>query len=115
MSSTLRLPPKDPRNAILRLVVAHWILGIALGMACAALVLWLDVANLRSLLVRGDRVIWEGVLLLFGGFAVTFGGVVSAGAIMILPRDDDDHDGGLGAPATNGTERPLQHVSVRAQ
>jgi hypothetical protein len=110
--STRRLPPKDRRDAIMHLVVAHWILGMALGLACAALVLWLDIANLRSLIVRDDRIIWEGMLLLFGGFALTFGGVVSAGAIMILPKDDDDGDSGLGAPAADDAALRLSPVLI---
>lgn len=114
MSGALHLPPGDSRNAVVHLIVAHWILGMALGMVCAALVLWLDVAHLRSLLMRSDRVMWEGVALLFGGFALTFGGVVCAGAIMILPKDDDDHDSGLGAPATYASPR-LARVRTRAQ
>lgn len=114
MSGTLRLPPGNSRNAVVRLVVSHWILGMALGVACAALVLWLDVANLRSLLVRSG-VMWEGALLLFGGFALTFGGVVCAGAIMILPRDNDDRDGGFGAPAPNDDAPRLAAVPVRAR
>lgn len=113
--STLSLPPREPRNAVLRLVVVHWLLGMALGAGCAALVLGLDVANLRSLLVRGDHIVWEGVLLLFGGFALTFGGVVSAGAVMIIPKDDDDSDGGLGAPAADAAPLRLARVPVRAR
>jgi hypothetical protein len=52
---------------------------------------------LRSVLFRSQLLV-PGLALLFGGFAVTFGSVVCATAIMLLPdRDDDDDQGGLGA------------------
>jgi hypothetical protein len=42
----------------------------------------------------------QGLALLFGGFGVTFGGVVCATAIMLLPtgEESEERGGGLAAP-----------------
>jgi len=47
----------------------------------------------------------SALALLLGGFAITFGGVVAATAIMLI-RDDDDTDGGRSSR--------LQPVPLRA-
>ena len=48
---------------------------------------------LRNLLGAGVQLF----ALLFGGFAITFGGVVCATSIMTLPKDDEERPrGGLG-------------------
>jgi hypothetical protein len=110
MSCALNLPPEGRHDRVVRLIVTHWILGAALGVACAALLLWLDVAGLRSLLWTRDRVVWEALVLLFGGFAITFGGVVCAGAVMTVPGGHDDPDGGLdaaGEAAFRASVRPV--------
>lgn len=86
------LPPwlfpalKDP---VVRMIVVHWGLGMALGAVTAALVLLFDIAHLWTLLRRSD-VEWAGALLLFLGFGVTFGGVVSATAVMFGPTREED-------------------------
>jgi hypothetical protein len=107
MSRTFRFLPRAAFDPVVRLIVTHWILGAMLGMICAALVISLDVAGLHGLLLRADRVAWEGLVLMFGGFAITFGGVVCAGAIMSVPIADDDisrRAGAASAPdvATSG-------------
>jgi hypothetical protein len=79
-TSTLPLRRKGNPDRIVWLVIAHWILGDTLGMLSAALLLWLDVADLRSQVLRTEHITWEAPVLLFGGFAGTFGGVVSAAA-----------------------------------
>ena len=86
MSRALRLSPENGPDPVVRLIITHWALGAALGMMCAAGLLWLDVAGLPGLLFRADRIMWEGIVLLFGGLAITFGGVVCAGAVMTISR-----------------------------
>ena len=90
------LSPEGP-HAVVRLLVMHWILGVAVGVLCASLVLWLDVGGLRSLLFRSGSLMPAGLLLLYGGFAVTFGGVVCASAVMTVPVSDRDPGGGRAA------------------
>ncbi|HEY8578309.1 MAG TPA: hypothetical protein VIL72_00380 [Beijerinckiaceae bacterium] len=89
MALALRPPPG--RDPLVRMIVLNWALGAALGLACAAVVLAADVAGLRSLMARGDLAL-PALALLFGGFAITFGGVVAASAVMLTPRDGDDGD-----------------------
>ena len=86
-------PPRKSWHAdpVVRMIVLHWGLGAALGAVTAALVLILDIAHLWTLLQRSDAE-WSGALLLFLGFGVTFGGVVSATAVMFNPKRDAARD-----------------------
>jgi len=93
MKHTFGIMPERTTDPVIRLFVANWILGAVLGAICAALMLWLNVAGLGRMLMPPDHVIWEGLLLLFGGFSITFGSVVCAGAIMSLPEPDGRSDG----------------------
>ncbi len=72
------------RDPVVRMIVTHWALGAGLGALAAAGVLLLNVGNVRTLLVQSD-IEWAGTLLLFMGFMVTFGSVVSATAVMFNP------------------------------
>jgi hypothetical protein len=114
MSRVLRLPPENGPDPVVRLIITHWMLGAALGMMCGGALLWLDIAGLRSLLFRADRVMWEGIVLLFGGLAITFGGVVCASAVMTVSRNDDDPGAGLAAvPESDvGAFRPAARTAV---
>lgn len=76
-------------DPIVRLIVTHWILGSITGIGCALLLLAFDTAGLRSLLFASDMR-WVGLLLLCSGFAVTFGSVISASAVMLLPGDKQE-------------------------
>ncbi|MGO9008448.1 MAG: hypothetical protein ACLQIQ_17865 [Beijerinckiaceae bacterium] len=75
-------------DPIVRLVVTHWILGALTGVGCAGFLLVCDVAGLRSLLFHSDVAV-AGLALLFGGFAITFGGVVSATAVMMVTPEEE--------------------------
>ncbi|MCI4677355.1 hypothetical protein K9U39_00250 [Rhodoblastus acidophilus] len=84
---------------LVRLMIANWALGWAVGFACAGAVLVSNVGGIREIMMRSD-VMLQGLALLFGGFGFTFGGVVCATAIMLLPTDEDswNHRGGRRAP-----------------
>ena len=101
-------------DPVVRLVVMHWGLGVVVGVLCAALLLWLDVGGLRTMLVRPDRLMWEGLVLLFGGFACTFGGVVAASAVMTVPRNERSSDGGgrLTPERSDMPSRSARHARV---
>ncbi len=90
MALALRPPPG--RDPLIRIVIVNWILGACLGVAFAALMLAVDVGGLRGLM-WGHTISIPALVLLFGGFAITFGGLVAATAIMMI-KDDDDSDGG---------------------
>ena len=77
-----------PMSPVLRLFFVNWSLGMALGFAFAAGILWFDLAGIHSLIRRSDIAV-PAMLLLFGGFGFTFGGVVCGSAIMRLPRDEE--------------------------
>ncbi len=76
------------RDRLVRLMVCNWIFGVLVGLAWAGILLAFNFAGLRGLILRSDIAGW-GLVLLFGGFAETFGGVVCATAIMILPMENE--------------------------
>lgn len=86
-------PPPD-RDPLVRMVIVNWIMGACMGVAFAALLIAADVAGMGSLISSTDLAI-PALALLFGGFAITFGGVIAATAIMLM-NEDDDSDGGHG-------------------
>ncbi|MFV0279303.1 MAG: hypothetical protein ACK5JM_00915 [Rhodoblastus sp.] len=94
-------PDEPPGNPIARMIVTHWILGSALGIACAGILLAINPLELRTLLMRSDAMI-AGLAMLFIGFGTTFGALVSATAVMMQKKDDDDDrkppSGGMRAP-----------------
>ncbi|MDE2577676.1 MAG: hypothetical protein KGL46_02620 [Hyphomicrobiales bacterium] len=82
-------------DPLVRYIVLNWLIGMATGVVGALIVLALNPLGFRTLLWSSpDRYI--ALALLFGGFIVTFGGVVCAAAVMNLARDDDDDDRGGG-------------------
>ncbi len=86
------------RNPVVRTMIVHWIIGVGTGLFCAALLLGLDPLGFRSLLFRSDALV-PGLVLLFGGFSITFGGVVCAAAVMFPDLDETDrHTGRRRAP-----------------
>jgi hypothetical protein len=86
-------------DRVVRLVAGNWAFGMALGATLALLMLALDVLGLRSLLWRSDVAVL-GTTLIVAVFALTFGGVIAASAVMRAGRDDDDEPrGGHRAPA----------------
>jgi hypothetical protein len=87
------------QSRLVRLMISNWMLGWAVGFACAALVLGSNVAGIRDLMLRSDMMV-QGLALLFGGFGMFFGGVVCATAVMLLPAEEESESdgGGFAAP-----------------
>ncbi len=84
ISSGMAKPPRKPQmRSVVRLVMVNWALGIAAGLLCATLILAVDLAGLRTLLLRADDR-WIGLLLLYGSFAFSFGGLAAATAVMTI-------------------------------
>ena len=76
-----RLPP------LLHFLCMHMLLGLAIGVAFASLVVMTNVAGLKDLLAEADNPVLP--LLLFYGFnALTFASVTMGIAIMIPPSDE---------------------------
>jgi hypothetical protein len=84
-------------DRVVRLVIANWALGMAVGATCAGVWLGLDIIGLRLLLWRSDIAV-VGTAAFVALFALTFGGVVAATAVMRASDDDDESHGGLRAP-----------------
>jgi hypothetical protein len=74
-------------DRLVRMMIANWLIGMAVGLVCATILLALDIAGVRSLLWRSDMPV-TATLMLFASFAFTFGGLVCAAAIM-MAKDDD--------------------------
>ena len=85
-------------NRLVRLIVANWALGWAVGFICASAILLSNLAGLRDLMMSSQLML-QGLALLYGGFGFAFGGVVAATAIMLLPTDEDSWESGGGARA----------------
>jgi len=84
-------------DRVVRLVIANWALGVAVGAACAVFMLGFDIMGLRSLLWSSDiAVVGTAAFVLL--FALSFGGVVAATAVMRVGDDDDEPRGGRRAP-----------------
>jgi len=109
MALALR-PPPPGRDPLVRMMVVNWIVGACMGVAFALVLLAGDVGGMRSLIMGADMAA-PALALLFGGFAVTFGAVIAATAIMLLPGEDDDRDGGHGMRLR--PEPTLQPIPVR--
>jgi hypothetical protein len=52
-------------DRLVRMMIANWVMGMAVGLVCAILLLALDIAGLRSLLWRSDMPVM-GTLMLGG-------------------------------------------------
>lgn len=89
---------KANSSRLVRLMIANWLLGWAVGFACAAAVLVANLAGIRDIMLHSELEL-QGLALLFGGFGVTFGSVVCATAIMLLPTEEESEDRGAGLAA----------------
>ncbi len=95
--------PNEPNgNPVARLIITHWILGSALGIVCAGVLLLINPLGMRTLLMRSDAMI-PGLAMLFIGFGTTFGAIVSATAVMTQKKDDDDDK----KPPSGGKRDPV--------
>jgi hypothetical protein len=89
-----------PCNSVVRLIAINAGIGVVIGFGCAAALLVFDYQGIRSLMQATDAAV-PALVLLFAGFSVTFGSVVSGSAIMALGRRLTDDDGsGRGRFAT---------------
>lgn len=82
----------DGANLFFRLFVVNLLGGSAVGIGLAALLLMLDLGNLRTLILSSDIEAMALIMMLVG-LALTFGTAAIAGAIMLLSSADDDSAG----------------------
>ena len=69
------------QDPLIRLFLKSWAIGILLGLVCVAILMGLDTAGLRTLLMRSNF-LWQGLALLGVGFGTFFGGIFCASAVM---------------------------------
>jgi hypothetical protein len=79
---------KCPQYGLVHVMALHFVFGFVVGLTCGSILLAFDFAGLRSLIWRADAVTADLIVFLVG-FAVTFGGMVSATAIMVLPFENE--------------------------
>jgi len=67
-----------------RFLATNATLGMAIGVAIFAALLWLDTGGIASRIARAENPILP-LFLIAIPFCLTFGGAVAASAIMLLP------------------------------
>ena len=73
---------------VLGFLLRHMLYGMAGGLCFGLLVLYYDIAHLRTLAFEsGDG--WLTLVLLFAGLLVTFGSVGMAAGVMGLAQDEN--------------------------
>lgn len=76
---------------LIRFVVVNSLVGIVIGWAIAAALLWMNVSGLGDMFMRSDAK--PVILALLGmSFGVTFGFAYLATAVMLMPTGKDDFD-----------------------
>lgn len=83
---------QDGMNLFFRLFIVNLLGGSAVGIGLAALLLMLDLGNLRTLILSSD-VEAMALIMMLVGLALTFGTAAIAGAIMLLSSADKDGSG----------------------
>ncbi|MBO6638280.1 MAG: hypothetical protein JJ920_14025 [Roseitalea sp.] len=76
---------------LIRFVVINSIIGMLIGWAIAAGLLWMNISGLGDMFMHSDAkpVV---IALLFMSFGVTFGFAYLATAVMLMPTGKDDFD-----------------------
>jgi hypothetical protein len=82
---------------LIRLYISSVAIGFAIALAFAVGLVWLDVANLRHLILQSDSGPLAFFLLVFFN-GIVFGGVQFAIAVMRLADDDSGPRGGRRVP-----------------
>ena len=78
---------REPVPMLLFFLAVHCGMGVAMGVAVAALIVLFNVAGLKDLLVNSSEPVIP-TFMLFALFALTFGSLKMGIAIMMLPYDD---------------------------
>ncbi len=73
-------------SQLIRFLLQHLLVGLLAACLFGGLVLWFDLAGIRSM-AAADADGWLFLVLLFFGLAVTFGSVAMGCGVMGLARD----------------------------
>ena len=74
---------------LVRFLLLHAAIGIGAGWLLLALLLWTDVNGVGTLIWASDSPVLA-VGMLAAGFAITFGGVAAAAAVMMIRFENDE-------------------------
>ena len=89
---------------LVRLYIVNVLIGFGLALGFVTALVWLDIANLRHLILNTDKgYLAFGLLVLSNG--IVFAGAQFAIAVMRLADSDDRPSGGR--PAPRGTMTPI--------
>lgn len=80
-------PKREPMPMLLFFLAVHCGMGVALGVVFAALLVLLNIAGIKDLLVESSEPVIP-ILMLFTFCGLTFGSLKMGIAIMTLPYDD---------------------------
>jgi hypothetical protein len=83
------------RHRAIRLLAANAAGGGVFGAAAVGVLIVADVAGLATLMARADDG-GTALALLTAGFVTTFAAAAASTAIMLIPRDADEPEGGGG-------------------
>lgn len=82
---------KQPMPKLIRFVIVNSAIGIVIGWAIAAALLWMNISGLGDMFARSDAK--PVIIALLGmSFGVTFGFGYLATAVMLMPTGKDDFD-----------------------
>lgn len=79
---------------LLRLLLVNALVGAALAIGFVVALLWLDPANIGSLLLK-DHSPAVAFLVLAGSFVITFSSLMMGSAVMMLPKEEPKDPTGL--------------------
>lgn len=92
---------------LIRLYITHVIIGFAISAIFLAGMIWLDVANLRHLLLDSPSG-WLAAFMIFMFQGSIFAGVQFGIAVMGMAEKDDGPKGGRRAPVATKTPAPVR-------
>ena len=85
---------REPLPKIVWFLMFHCGIGLALGVIFTSIIIQLNTAGLKDMLVASSEP-FIPLFVLYAMTALTFGSLNMGIAIMSLPRDEKDGDGGL--------------------
>ncbi len=82
---------KEPMPKLIRFVIVNSAIGVAIGWALAACLIYFNIANLGELMWNTDHKV-AATFILALSFSTTFGFGYLATAVLLLPYNKDDFD-----------------------
>lgn len=106
MASALNGPKRLLANPLYRLLAINFVIGAGVAALIVAGLLVTDAVGIGTLIAHTQNPV-IAVVLLYGGFFITFTSVTMGCAIMLLPRDEEDDGNGGGHKQHSGSMHGL--------